>query len=392
MRIVLFTGKGGVGKTTVASATALRIAATGRKTLLMSTDPAHSVADALGVELSPDPIEVSPNLWAEQLDPQQRLEENWRDIQRHAIAVLQWAGIQEIEAEELSVIPGLDELFALADVKRHHDEGPYDCVVVDCAPTGETLRLLSLPDIIQWYMDRVFPVERRVMGALRPVARRMTSFPLPDDEVYQAVRRFYDRLEGVRNVLTAGDTTSVRLVVNPERMVIAEAKRTYTYLNLFGYRVDAIVANRLLPDEVSDPYFDRWKELQRGHLETIEDAFAPLPILKAKLREQELIGGDLLGGLGDEIYGEEDAAAVLYDEDPMAISKKGSSYVLTLRLPFAAKDELELSTKADELFVKVGSYRRTIMLPKVLGSRRVASAELKDERLEVVFDRVTAEG
>jgi arsenite-transporting ATPase len=392
MRIVLFTGKGGVGKTTVASATALRIAATGRKTLLMSTDPAHSVADALDVELSPDPVEVASNLWAEQLDPQQRLEENWREIQQHAIAVLQWAGIQEIEAEELSVIPGLDELFALADVKRHHDEGPYDCVVVDCAPTGETLRLLSLPDIIQWYMDRVFPIERRVMGALRPVARRMTSLPLPDDNVYKAVRRFYDRLDGVRKILTDGDSTSVRLVVNPERMVIAEAKRTYTYLNLFGYRVDAIIANRLLPDAVSDPYFDRWKELQRGHLETIESSFAPLPILKARLRDQELVGPELLAGLGQEIYGDADAAEVLHGEDPMAITKQGSAYVLTLSLPFTAKDSLELSTKGDELFVKVGPYRRTIMLPKMLGSRRVTSAQLLDERLEVVFDRVSTDG
>ena len=392
MRIVLFTGKGGVGKTTVASATALRIAESGRKTLLMSTDPAHSVADALDAELSADPVEVAPNLWAEQLDPQQRLEENWREIQQHAISVLQWAGIEEIEAEELSVIPGLDELFALADVKRHHDEGPYDCVVVDCAPTGETLRLLSLPDIIQWYMDRVFPIERRLMGALRPVARRVTSLPLPDDNVYQAVRRFYDRLDGVRKILTDGDRTSVRLVVNPERMVIAEAKRTYTYLNLFGYRVDAIVANRLLPDTVSDPYFDRWKELQRDHLATIESSFAPLPILRARLRDQELVGPDLLAQLGREIYGDDDPSAVLHDEDPMSIAKQGSSYVLSLRLPFTAKDALELSTKGDELFVKVGPYRRTIMLPKVLASRRIESAQLIEERLEVVFDRGPLDG
>lgn len=392
MRIVLFTGKGGVGKTTVASATALRIAQSGRKTLLMSTDPAHSVADALGTELSPEPLEVASNLWAEELDPQQRLEENWREIQQHAIALLQWAGLQEIEAEELSVIPGLDELFALADVKRHHDEGPYDCVVVDCAPTGETLRLLSLPDIIQWYMDRIFPVERRVMGAVRPIARRMTSLPLPDDNVYQAVRRFYDRLDGVRKVLTDGGTTSVRLVVNPERMVIAEAKRTYTYLNLFGYRVDAVIANRLLPDTVSDPYFDRWKELQQEHLATIEASFAPLPILRATLRDQELVGPDLLSDLGGEIYADGDPADVLHEEDPMSITKRDALYVLTLRLPFTAKDALELSTKGDELFVKVGPYRRTIMLPKVLGSRRVVSAQLLEERLEVVFDRASTNG
>lgn len=392
MRIVLFTGKGGVGKTTVASATALRIAQSGRKTLLMSTDPAHSVADALGIELTPEPLEVASNLWAEELDPQQRLEENWREIQQHAIALLQWAGLEEIEAEELSVIPGLDELFALADVKRHHDEGPYDCVVVDCAPTGETLRLLSLPDVIQWYMDRIFPVERRVMSAVRPIARRMTTLPLPDDNVYQAVRRFYDRLDGVRKVLTNGGTTSVRLVVNPERMVIAEAKRTYTYLNLFGYRVDAVIANRLLPDTVSDPYFDRWKELQQEHLATIEASFAPLPILRASLRDQELVGPELLSDLGGEIYADGDPADVLHEEDPMSITKRGAEYVLTLRLPFTAKDALELSTKGDELFVKVGPYRRTIMLPKVLGSRRVASAQLLEERLEVVFDRASTNG
>src|SRR5687767_6262246 len=268
MRIVLFTGKGGVGKTTVACATALKVAASGSKTLIMSTDPAHSVADAFATSIGPDPVEVAPNLWAEQIDPQQRLQEHWREIQKHAMAVLEWTGIGEIEAEELSVIPGLDELFSIADVKRHHDEGPYDTLIVDCAPTGETLRLLSLPDIIQWYMEKIFPIERRVMGALRPVAKRMTNLPLPDDKVYDAVRRFYDRLDGVRRVLTDSSTTSVRLVVNPERMVIAEAQRTFTYLNLFGYRVDAIVANRLLPEEVSDPYFDRWKELQADRKST----------------------------------------------------------------------------------------------------------------------------
>src|ERR671919_1914408 len=284
MRIILFTGKGGVGKATVASATALRIAASGRKTLVMSTDPAHSLADAFAVELGPHAIEVEPNLWAEQIDPQQRLEENWREIQQHAVSVLNWAGLAEIEAEELAVIPGLDELFSLADVKRYNDEGPYDVLVVDCAPTGETLRLLSLPDVIQWYMQRIFPIERRVVGALRPVARRMTNFPLPDQSVYEAVLRFYNKLDGVREVLTDPLTTSVRLVVNPERMVIAEAKRTFTYLNLFGYRVDAVIVNRVLPEEVSDPYFARWKEVQAEHIQTIRESFEPVPLLDARLR------------------------------------------------------------------------------------------------------------
>ncbi|MEA2433057.1 MAG: arsenite/tail-anchored protein-transporting ATPase [Actinomycetota bacterium] len=387
MRIVLFTGKGGVGKTTVASATALRIASTGLKTLVMSTDPAHSLADALGTELGPDPTEVATNLWAEQIDPQRRLEENWREIQDHAVNVLQWAGLAEVEAEELSVIPGLDELFSLADVKRHHDEGPYDVLIVDCAPTGETLRLLSLPDIIQWYMERVYPIERRVVGALRPMARRLTSLPLPDDNVYAAVRRFYDKLEGVRRVLTDPATTSVRLVVNPERMVIAEAQRTFTYLNLFGYRVDCIVANRLLPEEVTDPYFARWKEIQAGHMTTIQESFDPVPILRAHLRDRELSGAELLLEFGDEIYADRDPAAVLFTDEPMSITKRGSVHVLTLHLPFTNKADLELSTKNDELFVKVGPYRRTIMLPNVLASRRITSAGFKGDRLEITFER-----
>ncbi|MEA2517766.1 MAG: arsenite/tail-anchored protein-transporting ATPase [Actinomycetota bacterium] len=386
MRVILFTGKGGVGKTTVASSTALRIAASGKKTLLMSTDPAHSVADAFGIDLSPDPTEVADNLWAEQIDPQTRLEENWREIQDHAISVLNWAGLAEVEAEELSVIPGLDELFSLADVKRHHDEGPYDALVVDCAPTGETLRLLSLPDIIQWYMDKIFPIERRVMGVLRPVAKRMTGLPLPDDNVYAAVRRFYDRLEGVRRVLTDGASTSVRLVVNPERMVIAEAQRTFTYLNLFGYRVDAIVANRLLPDEVSDPYFDRWKELQATHLQTINESFAPVPILTAKLRDQELVGAELLASLGAEVYGDQDPSAILHTDDPMSIVKDGTAYVLTLKLPLTEKEDLDLSAKHEELFIRVGPYRRTIMLPKVLAMRELASARLNEGALTVRFE------
>jgi arsenite-transporting ATPase len=387
MRIILFTGKGGVGKTTVASATALRMASQGLKTLVMSTDPAHSLADAFAVELGPEPTEVASNLWTEQIDPQRRLEENWRDIQQHAISVLSWAGLAEVEAEELSVIPGLDELFSLADVKRHHDDDPYDVLVVDCAPTGETLRLLSLPDIIQWYMERIFPVERKVIGAIRPVASRITSFPLPDENVYNAVKRFYDKLDGVRQVLTDAETTSVRLVVNPERMVIAEARRTFTYLNLFGYRVDAIVANRLLPKEVSDPYFERWKELQTEHLASIEESFSPVPILRARLRDRELVGAEGLASLGEELYGSSDPADVLYLDDPMTISRRGPAYVLTLLLPFTETEELELATRGDEIFIRVGTYRRTLILPKLLLAREITSAGLRDGRLEVVFTR-----
>jgi arsenite/tail-anchored protein-transporting ATPase len=272
-------------------------------------------------------------------------------------------------------------------VKRHHDEDPYDVLVVDCAPTGETLRLLSLPDIIQWYMERIFPIERRVMGALRPVARRMTDLPLPGDDVYAAVRRFYDKLDGVRRVLSDGATTSVRLVVNPERMVIAEAKRTFTYLNLFGYRVDAVVANRLLPDEISDPYFARWKEIQSEHFRAIVEAFQPVPILTARLRDQELSGPGSLEDLGEELYGERDASEVLFTDNPMTVEKVGDGYLLSLRLPFTDRDDLDLARKDEELFVRVGPYRRTIMLPAVLRSREVAGAKLEGGRMQITFSR-----
>lgn len=386
MRIILFTGKGGVGKTTVAAATASRIAATGAKTLVMSTDPAHSLADAFAAELCSEPLEVSPNLWAEQIDVQQRLEENWKEIRDHAAALLNWAGLAEIEAEELSVIPGLDEVFSLADVKRHHDHDPYDALIVDCAPTGETLRLLSLPDIIRWYMERVFPVERRIMGTLRPVAKRLTSFPFPDEGVYGAVERFYQRLDGVRELLRDRNVTSIRLVVNAERMVIAEAMRTFTYLSLFGYRVDAIVANRLLPDAVEDPYFERWKQIQTEHMKTIEEAFLPTPILRARLHDRELAGPVALTAFAHELYGDLDADEVLYEADPVTLVKDEGRYVLSMHLPFAEKDDLELSAARDELFVKVGPYRRTLSLPAVLSGRAVAGAQLVGERLEVTFD------
>ncbi|MGH2735968.1 MAG: ArsA family ATPase, partial [Actinomycetota bacterium] len=259
--------------------------------------------------------------------------------------------------------------------------------IVDCAPTGETLRLLSLPDILQWYMERIFPMERRVMGALRPVAKRVTTLPLPNEGFYAAVKRFYDRLDGVRRVLTDAETTSVRLVVNPERMVISEAQRTFTYLNLFGYRVDAIVANRLLPEEVTDPYFARWREIQAEHLTTIRRSFSPVPILTADLRGTELVGPELLAELGEELYGERPADEVLFTDEPMTIARDGDAYSLSLKLPFVDREEIELACKGDELFVRVGPYRRTIMLPRVLVSRTVTSATQVGDRLEMRFDR-----
>lgn len=385
-RILLFTGKGGVGKTTTAAATALRCADAGLRTIVLSTDPAHSLADAFGVALGPDPTEVAAQLWGQQLDAQARMEDSWHDIQRWLQEVFAWAGVEGIEAEELSVVPGLDEVFALADIKQHAEDGRWDLIVVDCAPTAETIRFLSLPDVLARYMERLFPVGRRVNKVVSPMLARVTSLPVAGDDVFAATSRFYERLDGVRELLMDPARTSVRLVVNPEQMVIAEARRTYTYLSLFGYRVDAVVANRLLPDAVADPWFERWKELHTGHLRTIEDGFAPLPVLRGELAPHELVGFDALRGFAAEVYGDLDPAARLHEGQPLRITRRGARTTLTLELPFADRDDLELGRRADELLVRVGPYRRAVTLPDSLRTKRVTDASLRQGRLRVVFE------
>src|SRR5947208_12525514 len=270
VRILLFNGKGAGGKATVAAATAVRSAAAGNRTMIMSTDPAHSLADSFDLPLTARAQEIAPNLWAEQIDAQERLEANWRDIQEFVIAFMNWAGVDAVEAEELSVIPGLDEIFSLTDVKHHVDSGRYDLLTIDAAPTAETLRLLSLPEVMNWYIERIFPVERRVVKTIRPLLSRLTSMPIADDRIFAAVERLHRNLDGVRQLLTNERMSSVRIVVNPEKMVIAEAKRTYTYISLFGYRCDAIVVNRIIPDEVNHPYFGKCKDIQADHLTSLK--------------------------------------------------------------------------------------------------------------------------
>ena len=385
-RVLLFTGKGGVGKTTTAAATALCCADAGLKTIILSTDPAHSLADSFDVELGPLTSPITDALWGQQLDPQERMEESWQDIQRWLQAAFAWAGVDSLEAEELSVIPGLDEVFALADIKQYAESGEWDIVVVDCAPTAETIRLLSLPDVLARYMERLFPMGRRVNKMVAPMLSRVTNLPIAGDEVFASVDRFYERLDGVREILMDPARTSVRLVVNPERMVIAEARRTYTYLSLFGYRVDAVIANRLLPEVVSDPWFEQWKALHIEHLRTIEDGFAPLPVLKVELAPTELVGIEALRSFGEQVYGDRDPATRLHEGQPLRITRRGSRTTLALDLPFADRDDLELGRRGEELLVRIGPYRRAITLPDSLRGRRVVDATLRQGRLRVIFD------
>ena len=385
MRIVLVTGKGGVGKTTTAAATAVACADRGARTLVVSTDPAHSLADAFGIELGDQPGPIADNLWGQQLDAGARMEEGWADIAAWLESVFTWAGLDTVEAEELAVLPGLDEVFALADIKSHAASGDWDVLIVDCAPTAETIRLLSLPDVLTWYMERLFPIGRRVNKVVSPVLGRLTNLPVAGDEVFDASRRFYDRLDGVKELLTDPDTTSVRLVVNPERVVVAEARRTYTYLSLFGYRVDCVIANRLLPDEITDPWFDRWRTLHAEHLAAIEEGFAPLPVLKANLAGDELVGVDALRSFAAGLYGDDDPAARRHAGEPLKVRRLRGKHVLELELPFADRDDLDLGRRGDELLVRVGPYRRAVVLPDSLRRRPVEGATLKRGRLSVTF-------
>jgi len=387
MRVVLVTGKGGVGKTTVSAATALKAADRGLRTLVMSTDPAHSLADAFQVELADEPTQVVEHLYAQQIDSQQRLEESWGVVRDHLTAVFDWSGLKGIEAEELTVFPGMDELFSLASVRDHVRSGAYDAIIVDCAPTAETLRLLSLPEVMSWYMEKMFPVGRRVAKVVRPVISRVSSLPVADDEVFEAVARFYERLEGIREILSDPETTTARLVMNPEKMVIAEARRTFTYLGLFGYAVDSAIVNRVLPDRVKDPYFARWREIQRDHLQTVRESFADVDIRTLRLFDEEMVGVDRLRIVGEELFGDADPTDRFATARPFRVVDEpdGERVSLVLSVPFAEGGDIDVLRHGDELYVTVGPYRRSIVLPDSLQRREVLGAKLRHGELWVTF-------
>ncbi|MEE9582543.1 MAG: ArsA family ATPase [Acidimicrobiia bacterium] len=385
MRVLLITGKGGVGKTTVAAATALRTADLGYRTLVMSTDPAHSLGDAFALDLGDDPGEIVPGLFGQQIDAQSRLESHWGAVRDYLADLFDWGGAQSLATEELMVFPGMDELFALAEVQDHVASGDYDVIVVDCAPTAETLRLLSLPEVLGWYMDKLFPMERRVARVIRPVLSKVMSMPLPGDDVFEAGEGFYDRIEGVRRVLGDPDITSARLVMNLEKMVIAEARRTYTYLGLFGYAVDAAIVNRIIPEAVTDPYFKRWREVQSEHLETVEQAFSDLRLLKLRLFDEEMVGVAKLRLLGEELYEDQDPTDRLADAAPFSMRDDGDEVVLAISLPFAERAEIDVVRHHDEVIVTVGSYRRALVLPDSLKRRKVLGARLEEGVLDVRF-------
>ncbi len=385
MRVILVTGKGGVGKTTVAAATAVAAADRGHRVLVSSTDPAHSLADALAVTLGDVETEIFPSLSGQQIDTQSQLDRHWGSIRDQIMQVFDWGGVTGIEAEEFLVFPGMDELFALLEVDRHARSGNYDVIVVDCAPTAETLRLLSLPEVLSWYFERVMPAERRLMKAARPFLTRLTDLPMPEDNVYQAAQSVFEGVEKVKALLSDPNTTSARLVVNPEKMVIDEARRTFTYLGLFGYGVDSVVVNRVLPDAVSDPYFDRWRSIQKGHLDAIDSGFADVPRLRLRLFDDEMVGVEKLRQMAEELYGAKDPITGFTAKSPFKVTEKGGEIVMEMKVPFVDRGDLDVFRHGSELFLQVGPYRRSFVLPDTLRRREVTRAKLEKGLLRVSF-------
>jgi arsenite-transporting ATPase len=384
-RTILYTGKGGVGKTSVAAATARRIAATGQRTLVLSTDPAHSLADALQTEIGGEPTKVAKKLHAQQVLAQDQLEHHWSAVSEWLGGLLMERGVDRIAAEELTVPPGGDELFSLLVLKAHVESGRWDAIVVDCAPTGETLRLLSFPDAARWWLDKVLGKEQSMLSAARPLARMFLDIQLPDEKVVNEIQRLMGNLVEMHDLLRDASRVSMRLVMTPDRMVVAEAMRTYTYLNLYGYLTDAVVVNRVFPDELSEGYFGAWHAVQQEQLEMVASAFA-VPVLKAPYFASEVIGEERLDELAAAIFSDTDPAAVLHDRLTQELSVSDGTASLRLDLPFAERGHVSLKKIGLELVVRVDGHKRTIVLPGALARFKPTSAVLEAGSLVVGFE------
>lgn len=387
MRVILFMGKGGVGKTSVAAASALRSAQLGHRTIILSTDSAHSLSDCFDIELGSEVKPVITNLWGQEPDVLKAVDTHWGTLRDWFSALLAWRGIDEIAADDMAIFPGMEELADLLYIVDYSRSGQYDLIVVDCAPTGETLRLLSFPEILRWWMNRIFPIQRKAASLALPILRRVTDIPLPEDEVFDSIESLFSELEQMRLLLTDQEQTSVRLVVNPEKMVIKEAQRTFSCLNLYGYFTDLIVCNRLIPDKVHDRYFKYWKENQSQHYRTIEEGFSPVPIITAPLLEGEVVGIPMLETMAEALYGDDDPARIFLRGQVQSFNKEGEYYYLTITLPFIEKGDISLAQNSDELIVHVGSFKRNIILPHALIGLAATEAKFEGGRLRIRFER-----
>ena len=385
MRIILYTGKGGTGKTSISAATAVKSARRGLKTLVVSTDAAHSLGDSFDMKLSPEPVEIEKNLWAQEIDSIHEAEKSWGKVQEYVTTLLTAKAVKDITTEELTVFPGMEDLMSLLRILDYYKNNTYDVIIIDCAPTGETLALLSFPDMMRWWMDKLFPIKRKAVKLVRPVVEPLLGVPMPADSVMGEIENLYKNLDEMRQVLSDRKVTSIRIVVNPEKMVIKEAQRSFTYLNIYDFNVDAVVVNRVIPDELTDNYFAAWKDIQKKYGDMIRESFSPIPIYYAPLFEKEVVGIEMLTRMGDKVFNSEDPVKIAFNKRTQQIKKEKGGYVLSICLPFSEKEELSLNQKGDELVVKVGSIKRIITLPRTLQGATVKGARFEDETLHIRF-------
>ncbi len=385
-RILLFTGKGGVGKTSIAAATALRAAQSGRRTLVLSTDAAHSLGDVFGQSLGPEPTPLAERLDGQEIDIYYSVQRHWGRLQDYVRTLFRWRGVDEIFADELSVLPGMEEVASYLWVYQHYNSGTYDAIVIDAAPTGETLRLLSLPDVGRWWMEKLFPIHRKVARVLRPAIETISDIPVPPEDTYDAAAELFRQLDAIHTTFTDPAITSVRVVLNPESVVIKETLRTFTYLHLFGYSVDAVILNRVLPPEAGAAYFAEMHAAQRANRAIIEDSFAPVPILEVPFFRTEVMGTDRLVEMATSLYGERDPIERIYHGKTFTLEPAdGGRIRLGLLLPHVGKDDVRLVQRGSELAIAVGAYRRSLDLPRALHGRAVERARVEDGQLVIVF-------
>ena len=383
-RIIVYTGKGGVGKTCVAAATALLCAERGYRTLVISTDIAHSLSDSFDLPLGPEPTPIAPALFGQESEVFHNVSKYWGTIQAYMASVFQWRGLDEVLAEEMTVLPGMDELASLLRIAEHHDQGQYDVIIVDAAPTGETLRLLSLPEAGRWWLEKVLPIERRISAVAGPLVRRVIGMPVPDDSVFAAGEELFHRLDHMHELLSDPELTSVRVVLNLEKMVIKEAQRSFTYFHLYGYPTDLVVCNRVLP-AAAGPYFEAWHEAQQRYRPMVEEAFAPVPVRAVPFFEREVVGLEMLRQLGTALFDGTDPTKFFYRGRPYRVRREDGGFVLSLELPFTSKEDVSVTRHADELVLQVGSWRRNLILPRVLVDAPTSGAKFEDRTLNIRF-------
>jgi arsenite/tail-anchored protein-transporting ATPase len=393
MRILLYTGKGGVGKTSISAATAYRCAELGYRTVVVSTDPAHSLGDSFDMRIGSEVTQLAPNLWGQEVDLLNQMDKYWGRVQDYLYAIFAWQGMEGLLAEETSVLPGMEELASLMQITHLADSGDYDVIVIDAAPTGATLQLLSFPDMARWYIEKFFPLQKRTMQIARPMVKRFSDMPLPDDSLFESVEELVGYLERMGELLGDPQISSMRVVLNPERMVVKEAQRVYTYLNLYGYGVDAVFCNRVFPQELTDRYFDAWKRTQADSLQLVRESFHPLPIFEIPFFEQEVTGMEMIRVMANAIYGETarqgetgDPTTHYYVGNPQEVFRQGEQYVLSIALPLVERDQVHLHRSVfDELIVQIGNWRRNISLPNRLAKLEVIEAKYVQDRLNIYF-------